>query len=108
MVNATGGVLGSILDTASIGASMDAIIDDAIGNAGYKTLKPPIGASIKVAMDNVRNPAVCTASNNIPRSTVNGFDFDGSARTLSFFGACRPASASHRRPPCPTGTGSTR
>jgi hypothetical protein len=92
VVNATGGVLGSILDTASIGASMDAIISDAIGNAGYKTLKPPIGASIKVAMENVRDPAVCTASGNIPRSTVNGFDFDGSARTLSFFGACRPAS----------------
>ncbi|WP_375766269.1 adventurous gliding motility lipoprotein CglD [Archangium gephyra] len=92
VVNATGGVLGSILDTASIGASMDAIIADAIGNAGYKTLKPPIGASIKVAMENVRDPAVCTASGNIPRSTVNGFDFDGSARTLSFFGACRPAS----------------
>ena len=94
VVNATGGVLGSILDTASIGASMDAIIADAIGNAGYKTLKPPIGASIKVAMENVRDPAVCTATGNIPRSTVNGFDFDGSARTLSFFGACRPASES--------------
>jgi hypothetical protein len=70
---------------------MEAIIADAIGNAGYKTLKPPIGASIKVAVDSVNNPAACTAS-NIPRSTVNGFDFDGSARTLSFFGACRPAS----------------
>jgi hypothetical protein len=73
-------------------ASMEAIIDDAIGNAGYKTLEAPIGASIKVAMENVRDPAVCTASGNLPRSTVNGFDFDGSARTLSFFGACRPAS----------------
>lgn len=92
VVNATGGVLGSILDTASIEASMDAIIFDAIGNAGYKTLKPPIGASIKVAMENVRDPAVCTASGNVPRSTINGFDFDGRARTLSFFGACRPAS----------------
>ena len=37
---------------------------------------------------------MCTSNNNIPRSTVNGFDFDGSARTLSFFGACRPAAAS--------------
>ncbi|PTL75289.1 thrombospondin [Vitiosangium sp. GDMCC 1.1324] len=91
VVNASGGVIGSILDTASIGASMDAIINDTIGNAGYKTLKPPIGASIKVAMENVRDPAVCKTSNDVPRSTVNGFDFDGSARTLSFFGACRPA-----------------
>jgi hypothetical protein len=91
VVNGSGGVLGSIIDAASIKTSMDAIIADAIGNAGYKTIKPPIGASIKVAVDTVSNPAACTA-NNIPRSTVNGFDFDGSARTISLFGACRPAS----------------
>jgi hypothetical protein len=89
VVNAAGGVLGSILDNNSIDASMEAIIADAIGNAGYRTLKPPIGASIKVAVSAVRTPASCNA-NNIPRSTVNGFDFDGSARTLSLFGACRP------------------
>jgi hypothetical protein len=93
VVNATGGVLGSILDTNSIDASMDAIIADAIGNAGYRTLKPPIGASIKVAVSAVRNPSTCS-KDNIPRSTVNGFDFDGSARTLSLFGACRPADLS--------------
>ncbi|WP_395806648.1 adventurous gliding motility lipoprotein CglD [Archangium minus] len=94
VVNATGGVLGSIIDTATIETSMEAIIVDAIGNAGYKTLKPPIGASIKVAAASVRDPAVCKTGNDIPRSTVNGFDFDGSARTLSFFGACRPATSS--------------
>ncbi len=93
VVNATGGVLGSIIDLPSIEASMQAIISDAIGNAGYRTLKPPIGASIKVALSEVRNPAACTA-NDIPRSTVNGFDFDGSARTVSLFGACRPADES--------------
>jgi hypothetical protein len=91
VVNASGGVLGSIIDLDSIKASMEAIIADAIGNAGYRTLKPPIGASIKVAVDNVVDSAACT-SNNIPRSTVNGFDFDGSARTISLFGACRPKS----------------
>jgi hypothetical protein len=94
VVNATGGVIGSIIDLNSIQASMDAIIADAIGNAGYKTLKPPIGASIKVAVDRVSNPGACSANNNIPRSTVNGFDFDGSARTINFFGACRPADQS--------------
>jgi hypothetical protein len=93
VVNATGGVLGSILDNTSIEASMDAIIADAIGNAGYKTIKSPIGASIKVAVSSVRNPAACNA-NDLPRSTVNGFDFDGSARTLSVFGACRPTDTS--------------
>lgn len=90
VVNATGGVIGSIIDENSIRASMDAIIADAIGNAGYRTIKPPIGASIKVAVDQVRDPALCSANNNLPRSTVHGFDFDGSARTISFFGACRP------------------
>ncbi len=90
VVNATGGVIGSIIDNNSIRVSMDAIIADAIGNAGYKTLKPPIGASLKVALSEVRDANVCNA-NNVPRSTVNGFDFDGSARTLSLFGACRPA-----------------
>ncbi|MFL5358293.1 adventurous gliding motility lipoprotein CglD [Archangium sp.] len=94
VVNATGGIVGSIINDASISTSMDAITGNTIGNAGYKTLKPPIGASIKVAMDNVSNPAVCTTGNDIPRSTANGFDFDGRARTLSFFGACRPAASS--------------
>ncbi|WP_224245494.1 adventurous gliding motility lipoprotein CglD [Hyalangium gracile] len=89
VVNATGGVLGSILDANSIQASMVAITTETIANAGYKTLKPPIGVSIKVAMDAVSDPALCLAS-NVPRSTVNGFNFDGSAQTISLFGACRP------------------
>jgi hypothetical protein len=92
VVNATGGIVGSIINDSSIATSMDAITGNTIGNAGYKTLKPPIGASIKVAMDGVKDAGVCKTGNDIPRSTVNGFDFDGRARTLSFFGACRPAS----------------
>ena len=90
VVNASGGVLGSILDDDSIKASMDAIIGYTIGSSGYKTLKPPIGASIKVAVEKVRDAGVCSARANVPRSTANGYDFDGSARSLSFFGACRP------------------
>jgi hypothetical protein len=93
VINATGGVNGSILDLNSIQASMDAIISDAILRRGYRMLRPPIGASIKVALDRISDPAACMAS-NIPRSTVNGFDFDGSLRTLTFFGACRPADSS--------------
>ena len=41
----------------------------------------------------MRNPAVCNGQRTSRAARVNGFDFDGSARTLSFFGACRPASA---------------
>ncbi|MDY7232715.1 adventurous gliding motility lipoprotein CglD [Hyalangium rubrum] len=91
VVNVSGGVLGSILDVNSIIASMEVIIDNVIGSSGYPMSNPPIGASIKVAMDSVSDPSACTA-HDIPRSTINGFDFDGQARTLSLFGACRPAS----------------
>ncbi|WP_224364854.1 adventurous gliding motility lipoprotein CglD [Hyalangium versicolor] len=91
VASASGGVVGSITDQTSIKNSVDAIISSAIGNAGYKTLKPPIGASIKVAVDSVNNAASCN-KDDIPRSTMNGFDFDGRARTISLFGACRPAS----------------
>ncbi|MCC7071197.1 MAG: hypothetical protein IT383_07740, partial [Deltaproteobacteria bacterium] len=29
---------------------------------------------------------------DIPRSRANGFDYDGTTNTVSFFGACRPKS----------------
>ena len=93
VVAATGGVLGSILDVNSVGASMEAIIQDAISRGGYRTLRAPIGTSLKVAVDPVFNPAMCLSS-DLPRSTANGFDFDGRARTLSLFGSCRPSNTS--------------
>ena len=94
VVTASGGVLGSIKDNESIKATMGAIIDTAIGNAGYKTLKPPIGASIKVAVQDALNGAVCTSKSDLPRNLSSGFDFDGRARTLSLFGSCRPLTSS--------------
>lgn len=92
VITATGGVRGAINDNTSITTAINTIIDSAIASAGYKTLKPPIGASIKVAMSAVQTPASCTAT-DIPRSRVNGFDFDGIARTISFYGACKPPSS---------------
>ncbi|MBM4378986.1 MAG: VWA domain-containing protein, partial [Deltaproteobacteria bacterium] len=89
----TGGIRGAINDNASIQNAMGLIVDGTIGAVGYKTLKPPIGASIKVALGAVQNPGACNAA-DLPRSRVNGFDFDGINRTLSFFGACKPASGS--------------
>jgi hypothetical protein len=53
--------------------------------------KPPIGASVKVAIDSVLDPLTCN-KNDLPRSRTNGFDFNGLTRTISFFGSCRPAS----------------
>jgi hypothetical protein len=91
VITDTGGIRGAINDNASIQNAMGLIVDSTIGAAGYKMLKPPIGASIKVALSAVQNPGACNAS-DLPRSRVNGFDFDGLNRTLSFFGACKPPS----------------
>jgi hypothetical protein len=92
VITATGGVRGAINDSASISTTIAAIVNSTIGAAGYKMQKPPIGASVKVAMDAVQNPALCN-KDDIPRSRVDGFDFDGINRTISFFGACRPSAA---------------
>jgi len=89
VIAATGGVRGDINTQTSIETTIDNIVQSAIAAAGYKTRKPPIGASVKVAVDVVSGPA-CTA-NDIPRSRVHGFDVDGKAGTVSFFGDCRPA-----------------
>jgi hypothetical protein len=91
VISATGGVRGDISTPSSITATMQQIVQSSIGAAGYKLLKPPIGASLKVALAAVKEPALCT-KDNLPRSRVDGFDFDGPAQTLTFFGGCRPAS----------------
>ncbi len=93
VVTATGGIRGAINDNTSITTSINAIVTSTIGAAGYRMQKPPIGASVKVAMDSVLDMAMCNR-NDIPRSRVNGFDFDGVNRTISFFGACRPSGTS--------------
>ena len=107
VVTATGGVRGDICNprmgnTAadcsqfpSIPVSVQNIVTSAIAAAGYRMQKPPIGASVKVAMQNVTDMANCNP-NDLPRSRMNGFDFDGINRTISFFGACRPAGAMNR------------
>ncbi|MCK5798538.1 MAG: VWA domain-containing protein [Deltaproteobacteria bacterium] len=89
VITATGGIRGAINQTTSISTSMNLIVKNSIAAAGYQLLKPPIGASIKVALDAVQDGAKCT-KDDIPRSRVSGFDFDGVNRTISFFGACRP------------------
>lgn len=92
VIAATGGVRGAINDAASITSSIRTIISSSIAAAGHRMQKPPIGASVKVAMNAVLDPNNCSA-NNLPRSRQNGFDFDGINRTISFFGACRPSAS---------------
>jgi hypothetical protein len=90
VITATGGVRGAINTPASISATMTQIVQSTIGAAGYKTKKPPIGTSIKVALAAVQNPGACN-KDNVPRSRKNGFDFHGLTQTISLFGACRPS-----------------
>ncbi|MBI3183777.1 MAG: thrombospondin [Myxococcales bacterium] len=92
VVAGTGGVGGNIYDPASIQASMAAILQSVIGAGGHKLQRPPIGASIKVAMGAVQVPASCD-KDDLPRSRQDGFDYDGVSRTVSLYGACRPPAA---------------
>ena len=91
VITARGGVRGDITTPASIANAVQLIMNSAIASAGYRMQKPPIGASVKVAMDSVLDGMACN-KDNIPRSRMDGFDFDGINRSLSFFGACRPGS----------------
>jgi len=92
VIVATGAVRGAINSSASISAAINAIVNSTIAAGGYRMQKPPIGASVKLALDAVQNPALCN-KDDLPRSTVNGFDFNGVTRTISLFGACRPGVA---------------
>ena len=92
VIQATGGIVGSIRSDQSIQDTMYAIVDSVIASTGYRTLKPPIGASVRVSLQGVQDPARCAAA-DLPRSQTNGFDVDGVSQTLSFYGACRPAAA---------------
>ncbi|MBL8916543.1 MAG: VWA domain-containing protein [Archangium sp.] len=89
VITARGGVRADIGNTASISNGVQLMMNSAIASAGYRMQKPPIGASVKVAMDVVLDGLVCN-KNDIPRSRVDGFDFDGINRSISFFGNCRP------------------
>jgi hypothetical protein len=90
IIRDTGGVYGGIRSTQSIQDTIATVVDSVISSAGYRTLKPPIGASVKVALEAVRDPASCPNRNDLPRSQQNGFDVDGLNRTLSLYGGCRP------------------
>ncbi len=89
VIQNTGGIAGDISDAGTINSAMGSIVSSSIGAAGYKFLKPPIGATVKVAMTSVVDPN-CNAA-DLPRGRVDGgFDIDGIQGTLSFFGGCRP------------------
>ncbi|MGE6756664.1 adventurous gliding motility lipoprotein CglD [Corallococcus interemptor] len=90
VIQNTGGVAGSIRDNTSITNTINAIVDSVIASVGYRTLKPPIGASLKVAVAEVADAVACPSIGDLPRSRTHGFDVDGINRTVSFYGGCRP------------------
>lgn len=89
VITATGGVRGDIGNSASISNAVTQIMNSTIAAAGHVMQKPPIGTSVKVAMDSVLDGVACN-KDDLPRSRVDGFDFDGINRAIAFFGACRP------------------
>ncbi|HEY1101335.1 MAG TPA: hypothetical protein VGF99_20525, partial [Myxococcota bacterium] len=67
------------------------ILQQSIAQASpYVLTKPPISASIKVAFDSAVTTFGTCDKNDVPRSRVNGFDYDGVTNSLQFFGNCRP------------------
>ncbi len=97
VVNAMGGVLGSIMDfdaNANTVTTLNAIILTAAGAASPYTLaKSPISASFKVAMAGPTYGTCGGATTNIadvPRSRTDGFDYYAPTNRITFNGACRP------------------
>jgi hypothetical protein len=67
------------------------ILQQSIAQASpYVLTKPPISASIKVALDAAVTTFGACDKNDVPRSRSNGFDYDGVTNSLQFFGNCRP------------------
>jgi hypothetical protein len=94
-VKGLNGVFGDIRDGRNGGSydqTITAILDAAIASVSpYKTSKPPIASTLKVALDptSLATGSTCTAD-DLPRDRVNGFDFDGLTQRILFFGTCRP------------------
>lgn len=91
LVNRFGGVIGSLHDLASIAPTVAAIIDAAIGAVSpYRLTKDAIASTIKVVLEMGSTVGPCDTT-NVPRSRVNGFDYDPRSHHLQFFGNCRPS-----------------
>jgi hypothetical protein len=86
LVQQTSGVQGDIMDDASVDATMQGIVDAAIGATGMQLSKPPISASLKVVQGNAS--PLCPQPT--PQHPDNGYVYDGVTNRLSFFGNCRP------------------
>ena len=90
LINRFNGVVGSLLDVASIAPSVISIIDSTVGSVSpYVLSKDAIPSTIKVVLQAGSTTGACN-TNDVPRSRVNGFDYDPPGRTIAFYGDCRP------------------
>ncbi|MFO0599232.1 MAG: hypothetical protein U0228_28255 [Myxococcaceae bacterium] len=100
LVRATGGVIADInvfkpanptpAQLAAQGAVIDAILNAVIGGTGTQLQRPPISATIKVAVATTRG--TCNGA-DVPRDRTNGWDIDPATRRIVFFGNCIPSAA---------------
>jgi hypothetical protein len=96
----TGGVIGNIQvfnpanpsaqQLAQQEATIDAILTAVIGGTGTQLQRPPISATIKVAIASTRG--ACNTA-DVPRDRTNGWDIDPATRRIVFFGNCIPSAA---------------
>jgi hypothetical protein len=93
VISAAGGVLGDInvaqSGSSQLATTLEAILSVAIAGTGHKLKRPPIAASIKVAIEAGGTTGTCNTS-DLPRDRQNGFDFDAASGTIVFAGACLP------------------
>ncbi|MFZ5440951.1 MAG: hypothetical protein ACOZQL_13165 [Myxococcota bacterium] len=100
LIRATGGVIGNIMvfnptsptaqQQAQQQATIDAILSAVIGGTGTQLQRPPISATIKVAIASTRG--TCNTA-DVPRDRTNGWDIDPATRRIVFFGNCIPSAA---------------
>ena len=89
VITALGGVEMNLRNSQSYEQGLSQIVTSAAGQAtSTKLKKPPIAASLKVAVS--ATMGACSNKADVPRSRTDGFDFDGAAQTLVFYGNCRP------------------
>jgi len=89
LVQQTSGVQGAINDDKSVDATMQGIVDAAIGATGMALSKPPISASLKV----VQGTPSPLCPQPTPQHPEHGYVYDAVSNRISFFGNCRPEAA---------------
>ncbi len=102
LIRNVGGVLGNIevfnpaspttQQLAQQEQTIDAILRAVVGSTGHRLQRPPINATIKVAMAAGSTRGTCNTA-DVPRDRTNGWDIDSTTRRVAFFGNCIPSAS---------------